>query len=953
MNLKQCDNFIANCATWDEFYEEASQMDNKAKGDAFERLTQLYLKTCPEYASTLKEVWWQGENLPREIQQKLALPNQDEGIDLIAETYSGEFWAIQCKFRTDQSKALTYKELSTFSSLSFVTCNDISLALVVHTTTKPVRKRKLLPNMTEIGLDRWLELSKDDWERITALCKHEKPKLEKRTPRPHQMMAIKDAKKHFGSDKQSRGKLIMPCGTGKSLTAFWIADALKAKTIIVAVPSLALVRQSLNDWTREFLAHGITPNWYCFCSDESTGKLDADEFVGSTYDLGIPADTSKEKVTKFLRKRNKSKKIIFTTYQSGPKLAEITKEIGCKFDLGIFDEAHKTVGDKSKAFAMLLFDENVFIKKRLFMTATERVLRGRSDDVISMDDKEIYGSNFHLLTFKQAINQKLISDYKIITMTVTTSQIEEIISENKLLNIGADETDALMMASGIALKKVFKKHNVHHAITFHNTIKKADDFSKQQDTLNSIKDLGPRSENSHISSKKSTGDRAKLLKEFAEAENAVISNARCLTEGVDIPSIDCVLFADPKQSVVDIVQASGRALRNFEGKDFGYIVLPIVVPDNMEFDEFAEQTAFKNVARIITSLSIQDERIAEEFKLIHSGKPPSGKIIEIESNVAVGMKMNAADFAEAVSLRVWKNVGRANWRPFKEARDYARSLKFSRQSDWFEYTLSGDKPQDIPASPVLPYEGSWINWGDWLGTFTIATSEREYCDYSVALAFVRKLKLKNFNPEWREYCAGKRSGLEPLPDNIPANPNRTYSDNWTGWGDWLGTGIKATHLRDYLPFTQAREFVRKLELKSEKGGRIRSNSELTWRNYKAGNLAETKGLKPDNIPATPTKVYDKEWSNWPDWLGNSGKAKDIEFWDYERAREFVLKLGLNKRRIVRETQTRKNDARNKWNDYCQGYYNDLPIKPVEIPSSIHYKYKNKGFNGYGHFITPD
>ena len=307
MNLKQCDNFIGSCASWDEFYEEASKMDNKNKGDAFERLTQLYLKTCPEYASILKEVWWQGENLPKNLQNKLALPDQDEGIDLIAETYTGEYWAIQCKFRTDQSKALTYKELSTFSALSFVTCNNISLALVVHTTTKPVKKRELLPDMTEVGLDRWLDLSNEDWKRITSQCKYKKLKLEKRKPRPHQKEAIQDAKKHFVLEKHSRGKLIMPCGTGKSLTAFWIAEALEAKTIVVAVPSLALVRQSLSDWTREFLAHGIIPSWYCFCSDESTGKLDADEFVGSTYDLGIPADTSKDKIEKFLKNSEKPK----------------------------------------------------------------------------------------------------------------------------------------------------------------------------------------------------------------------------------------------------------------------------------------------------------------------------------------------------------------------------------------------------------------------------------------------------------------------------------------------------------------------------------------------------------------------------------------------------------------------------------------------------------------------
>ena len=153
-----------------------------------------------------------------------------------------------------------------------------------------------------------------------------------------------------------------------------------------------------------------------------------------------------------------------------------------------------------------------------------------------------------------------------------------------------------------------------------------------------------------------------------------MTNARCLTEGVDVPAIDCVMFADPKQSRIDIVQAAGRALRQYRGKDCGYIVVPLVVPEKMDFEKFAETTAFQQVAQTITALSTQDERIADEFRAIEKGRISSGKIVEIEGDVPVGMKMKLGDFAEAISTRIWESVGRANWRKFEDARGFVRGL---------------------------------------------------------------------------------------------------------------------------------------------------------------------------------------------------------------------------------------------------------------------------------------
>jgi predicted helicase len=242
------DRFIAACNSWSEFWERAKKLPSKSeKGAVFERLTQLYLQVTPEYQAELQHVWTI-RDVPPNVCRLLDLPTLDEGIDFIARTRHGKYWAVQSKFRSQHDKPLTRRELGTFSSLAFNTCSNIELAVVAHTASKPVSKRHLMRNTTEIGLDRWQSLKEEAWSLIVGKLKGRSAAPKARTPRPHQRAAVAAAKTHFVRDGAVRGRLIMPCGTGKSLTAYWIAEALKAKTILVAVPSLALVRQSLTDW---------------------------------------------------------------------------------------------------------------------------------------------------------------------------------------------------------------------------------------------------------------------------------------------------------------------------------------------------------------------------------------------------------------------------------------------------------------------------------------------------------------------------------------------------------------------------------------------------------------------------------------------------------------------------------------------------------------------------------
>ena len=913
-------NNLTEINSWEQFFSYANTLTEKGKGDVFEYLTKLILTTKSEYISVLKDVWIQHEGIPTEIINKLNLPNTDEGIDIIAETFTGEYWAIQCKYK-GRNQTPTYKELSTFGNLANNYCKNISLALLVHTGEKGVRKRKLLgENYTEIGLDFWLGLKSDDWlnihKKIKGLSSRPIPML----PRPHQENAITCANDHFLQNDAKRGRLIMPCGTGKSLTAFWIANALGAKSIIVTVPSLALIKQSLEDWTREFVANQEEPRpeWLVICSDESTANLDKDEFVSDTYSMGIPTTTNVDVIISFLSKRHGGRKVIFTTYQSSDKLAQASRECDFTFDLAILDEAHKTVGVHTKSFATLLSDKNISISKRIFMTATERVIRGNNDDVYSMDDVTIYGEQFYRLTFKDAIHSvpPIISDYKILTISVTNEEIKQLIAKNKLITDKSnklEEQESQSLASAIALRKATQKYGIKHAISFHRSIKSADDFSILNTNLNDSNFDSILITSSHISSKKSAGERARLLKDFSTEQLALMTNARCLTEGVDVPAIDCVLFADPKQSAIDIVQAAGRALRPFAGKEFGYIMLPIIVPDNATLEEFTESTPFKEVARIIAALSTQDEGIAEEFRITTNGKSLGGKRILFDGNIPVGLNLDINFFAEKINAKIWERVSKINWRPFEEARAFIHGLKLKNQFEWYKYCKTGNKPDDISSNPHRTYlNNGWRSMGDWLGTGTIASQFIQYLSYSEAKDYVQKLNLKSIK-QWLEYCkSGER------PENIPANAQKVYyRKGWEDWGEWLGTGTIASQDLKYRPFQEAKSFVINLNIKSVR----------EWRDY------VRSGEKPEDIPSKPYRTYGNHgWINWGDWLGTGTIAPYNKMYrPFEEARTFVHELKLN--------------GQVEWKEYCKS-----GKKPDDITASPHKTYSDKGWVNLGDWL---
>ena len=464
--MKPLYKILSTTTDWSTFFSHANDLTKHEKGELFEKLTELVLLTKPVYKTRYKNVWLLRDGVDSKLRAKLNLPNVDEGIDLIAEAYNGSYCSIQCKFK-GANESPTRKDIATFLDLSRNHCKNITEQILVHTGTNGIKKTALLPDsFTQIGLDFWSQLTEEDWLAIQLLVKGKNVPSVKRNPRPHQQEAIAASKQYFLKDKNTRGKLIMPCGTGKSLTAYWITQTLASKATIIAVPSLALIKQSLEDWTKEMLLSKTTvlPDWCCICSDESTGQL-TDDFVTDTYSLGIPTTTNEDEITSFLKRKTPGGKIIFTTYQSADKLAQVSRRLKFKFDLAILDEAHKTVGAKDKAFSILLQEDKINISKRLFMTATERIVKGAEDEILSMDDEKVYGKVFYKLSFKKAIEDGIITDYKIVTVLVNDTELQDLIKKNKYVTDHGkkvDEAEAQMLTTAIALKKAIKEYNINH-----------------------------------------------------------------------------------------------------------------------------------------------------------------------------------------------------------------------------------------------------------------------------------------------------------------------------------------------------------------------------------------------------------------------------------------------------------------------------------------------------------
>lgn len=596
---------------------------NKERGDAFEIFAEAYFAT--QKIAQAKEVW-PFDAVPLAQRQALSLDTgRDMGVDGTYLTVDGELRAYQVKFRSRRT-ALTWEDLSTFMGLTDQVSQRV---LFTNSETLPalMQDRSGFVPIRGSDLDR---LTAADFEAMRQWLQTGRVKLPRKQPLPHQQEALIAIA--AGLQAHDRATTVMACGTGKSLVSLWAAELYNCKTMLVLVPSLALVRQLLHEWLRETSWEQLT--FMCVCSDPTVAK-GGDDVIVHQADLDFPVTTDSVVVSRFLNKPFDGVKIVFSTYQSAHVVAAgLPVDADGKaqaFDLAIFDEAHKTASREGSRFSFALEDANLPIRKRLFFTATPRHYDIRKKDkegdavlAYSMDRPEVYGPVIHTLSFAEAARRGIICDYKVVISVVTSEMVNDDLLKHGEVLVAGDVVKARQVALQIALQKAVEKYDVSRIFTFHGSVAAARSFTSGDS--DGIQQHLPDFTTLHVSGEMPTSRREDQMKAFRQADKAVISNARCLTEGVDVPAVDMVAFISPRKSKVDIVQATGRAMRKSPGKEFGYVMVPLFVEQaaNESIEEALQRTGFDDVWDLLGAMREQDDVLVDIIREMREDKGRTG-----------------------------------------------------------------------------------------------------------------------------------------------------------------------------------------------------------------------------------------------------------------------------------------------------------------------------------------
>jgi predicted helicase len=651
------------------------------KGDRFERLMQAYLYTDPKYTH-LKKIW-----LWNEFPYRAEFGGHDVGIDLVAQTAEGEYWAIQCKCYQEDAR-INKDEVDTFLSTSGRSFEDgeknrvkFERRIWISTTNNWSSKAEDTlqnqdPPVTRINLTDLTE-APVEWGEIDSGVFGEKARTAKKELRYHQREALHSTASYF--KHQSRGKLIMACGTGKTFTSLRIAEqeAGEDGVVLFLVPSIALLGQTLREWTGDA---NEEINAIAICSDSEitrVSKKSEDSDIASVVDLAVPASTNVKSILKqfeyFEMMGKKGMTVVFSTYQSIEVISATQKRLESigskysKFDLIVCDEAHRTTGvtlaDNDESSFVKVHD-NSFINsdKRLYMTATPRLYgddskrkaEESSATICSMDDPALYGEEIYRIGFGEAVERDLLSDYKVLILTLSendvTPEVQKVL-QNSEHEIGIDDASKLIGCINAMSKQILsEKGNItpndpnpmRRAVAFTPSIKTSKkitaSFNDIGDTyFDSVPDLKKETlvnlKSKHIDGTMSATDRDKLMSwlkaEPSDSHEArILTNVRCLSEGVDVPSLDAVMFLSAKNSQVDVVQSVGRVMRKSPGKQYGYIIIPIVVPTDVKpEDALNDNERFKVVWTVLNALRAHDDRFNATVNKIDLNKNRPDQIL--------------------------------------------------------------------------------------------------------------------------------------------------------------------------------------------------------------------------------------------------------------------------------------------------------------------------------------
>lgn len=651
--------------TFDNLVHQINELaeTQRDRGTYFEYLARAYFQNEPTYQNEFKNVW-----MLADVPEEFGVPKVDLGVDLVAEKYTGELVAIQAKFYNH-----TIQKSNIDSFLGELGKDYYESGIIVASTDKWGKNaEKALADRSDvirIGLSD-LRNSQIDWSKFSF----ESPEIvtvkAKKKLRYYQESAIQSALNHF--KENDRGQLIMAPGTGKTFTSLKIAEAMakEAKkeqyTILYLVPSIQLLTQTLRGWNNDT---EMTMSSMAVTSDRNASrgsvKQDESNITIKASDIGYPATTSSKKVVEnYLELMDRPKKellVVFGTYQSIDVLGKAQKEGFPEFDLIIADEAHRTtgakaLGDEASAFTKVHSNLNVKGIKRLYQTATPKLYgtdakkKAEENSIVisSMDDESLYGSVFYRLGFGDAISHDILTDYKLMVLAVDETVVQKDMqksladSENGL-NID-DVGRIIGVWNGMIKRESFADkvsgEPMKRAIAFSRTIEDSKRLSQQfenvvNDYLNS--DEGYSVNVRHVDGSMNALEKNEALDWLAsddipEDSARILSNVRFLTEGIDVPNLDAIIFLSPRKSQVDIVQAVGRIIRKFESKEYGYIILPIVVPAGETPETILDNNKTYDVIwQVLNALRSVDERFeATVNKLeLNKQKPKNIQVIGV------------------------------------------------------------------------------------------------------------------------------------------------------------------------------------------------------------------------------------------------------------------------------------------------------------------------------------
>ena len=649
-----------------------NSVSERNKGDKFERLMRAYLLTKPIYKNLLSDVWLWSE-FP--YKDQFGTGGKDTGIDIVCRTHDGDYWAVQCKCYRAEAK-IDLPMVSTFlttASFPFVTKEgqkNFAHRIWIDTTVGGFNAEALNAiekiKVSRIGLT---DLKNDDvnWEELDEGKQGDEVSFIKYDLRPHQKEAFDATTTYF--ENNDRGKLIMACGTGKTFTSLRISEALATDShlVLFLVPSIALLSQTLKEWSAQSVGN-IYP--ICICSDSHA----SDKAEDSISDLVLPATTNPETVHRQFvdfRTRQASEGgtiVVFSTYQSIDVIGDVQRQINSLekdsfiFDLIVCDEAHRTTGVKQKdkkqsAFTKVHDNENVNAKKRLYMTATPRLYssdaqaKAKEKEVLvwSMDDPEWFGEEIYRIGFGAAVEKQLLSDYKVIVLTLDENSVDADLQKQILdghSEIKADDAIKLIGCINVLSKRTnyltdkelfsdVDPEPMKSAVAFCSNIKNSeylrDSFNVCQQAYYEKMSEEDRAELVVVEADHVDGGMGSTVREDkldwlkrADAnkrECRVLNNVRCLSEGVDVPSLDAIMFLSSRNSQVDVVQSVGRVMRRAEGKKFGYIIIPVIVPASANADEILDGSDdFKIVWSVLNALRAHDDRFNATINKIELNK---------------------------------------------------------------------------------------------------------------------------------------------------------------------------------------------------------------------------------------------------------------------------------------------------------------------------------------------